>query len=206
MEKRDDIAIYPKPPVVTRSEWGCPDGPDTSHGNPEYTTVTHLILHHTATASDATDWAAEVRSIWQLHIFTNGWNDIGYNHLIDPNGVIYEGRAGGNNVLGAHFICANPNTMGTALLGNLSEIAPTERALASLVRLLAWKCSECGIDPLGSAYHEASGLDLMNIAGHRDGSSAMPDSGACPTETECPGNLFYPLLPLIRLRVKDALA
>jgi hypothetical protein len=206
MGRRGDIVIYPKPPVVTRTEWGCPDGQDTSHGNPEYTTVTHLILHHTATQNDATDWAAELRAIWNLHVFTNSWKDIGYNYLIDPNGVIYEGRAGGDDVLGAHFICANLNTMGTALLGNLSETPPTRRALASLVRLLAWKCSERGIEPLGVAFHPASGLELDNIAGHRDGMGARSDCGACPTETECPGKLFYAVIPMIRLRVKAELA
>ena len=203
--RRGDIVIYPKPPVITRTEWGCPDGQDTSHGNPEYTRVTHLILHHTATPNDVTDWFAEVRTIWELHIFTRGWNDIGYNYLIDPDGVIYEGRAGGDNVVGAHFICANLNTMGTALLGNLSETPPTERALTSLARLFAWKCSQGGIDPLGRGLHPASGLDLENIAGHRDGSRAEPGSGACPRETECPGKFFYPVIPRIRLRVKDEL-
>ncbi|MFN7929681.1 MAG: hypothetical protein U0Y68_17395 [Blastocatellia bacterium] len=50
----------------------------------------HLLVHHTANANTATDWAAVVRAIWSFHIFTNGWSDIGYNYLIDPN-VIYEG-------------------------------------------------------------------------------------------------------------------
>ncbi|MGH9848173.1 MAG: hypothetical protein ACREEM_56545, partial [Blastocatellia bacterium] len=45
---------YPKPPVTTRTEWGCPDGQVTTHGTLSYTTVTHLIVHHTATGNTAT--------------------------------------------------------------------------------------------------------------------------------------------------------
>lgn len=205
-ENRGALAVYPKPSVVTRTEWGCPDGQDNSHGISAYTTVTHLIVHHTATPNDATDWAAEVRGIWELHIFTNGWSDIGYNYLIDPNGVIYEGRAGGDNVQGAHFSCANANTMGVALLGTFIEAAPTEQALASLKYLLAWKCNQRDIYPLGTTFHGGTGLELRNISGHRDGNSALPNSGACSKGTECPGDMLYSMLPAIREGVRTLLS
>ncbi|MGH9801277.1 MAG: hypothetical protein ACRD82_13000, partial [Blastocatellia bacterium] len=66
-------AKYPKPPIVTRTEWGCPDGQVTTHGTLSYTTVTHLIVHHTFSPSTATngDWAALVRSVWNFHVFSN---------------------------------------------------------------------------------------------------------------------------------------
>lgn len=62
---------YPKPPVVTRTEWGCPDGQITTHGSLSYTTVTHLIVHHTFSPSSATDgdWAALVRAVWNFQCF-----------------------------------------------------------------------------------------------------------------------------------------
>lgn len=188
---------YPKPPVVTRTEWGCPDGQVTTHGTLSYTTVTHLIVHHTATGNTASggDWAAVVRSIWNFHIFTNGWADIGYNYLIDPDGVIYEGRAGGDNVQGAHFSGVNAGTLGVSMIGTFTELTPAEKALNSLRRLLAWKADQRGLDPLGRARHAASGLELNNISGHRDG----------PGATECPGNALYPLLPSLRARVKELL-
>lgn len=59
---------------------------------PLYTTVTHLIVHHTAGANTAADWPSVLRSIWVLHVMGNGWNDIGYDYLIDPDGLPYEGR------------------------------------------------------------------------------------------------------------------
>ncbi|HMX28455.1 MAG TPA: N-acetylmuramoyl-L-alanine amidase, partial [Blastocatellia bacterium] len=189
---------YPKPPVVTRTEWGCPDGQVTTHGTLSYTTVTHLIVHHTFSPSGPIngDWAAAVRSVWNFHVFSNGWADIGYNYVIDQNGVIYEGRAGGDNVVGAHFSGVNGGTMGVVVIGDFTSATPPPPALNSLKKILAWKADQRGIDPAGKSRHAASGLDLNNISGHRDG----------PGATECPGNAFYPLLPGVRTDVKNLLA
>jgi uncharacterized protein (TIGR03437 family) len=187
---------YPKPPVVTRTEWGCPDGQGTTHGSLGYTTVTHLIVHHTVNDNNATDWPAVVRSIWNFHIGANGWADIGYNYLIDPNGAIYEGRSGGDNVLGAHFSGVNAGTMGVALLGTFTDVAPAAKALNSLKKILAWKADQRNLDPTGTSLHAASQRNLNTISGHRDG----------PASTECPGNSLYPLLPAIRTDVKNLLS
>ena len=84
-----------------------------------------MVVHHSAGANEARDWAAVMRSIWVLHVAGNGWNDIGYNFLIDPNGVIYEGRAGGDGVIGAHFSGVNTGTMGVSMVGTFSSQAPT---------------------------------------------------------------------------------
>ena len=189
---------YPKPPVVTRTEWGCPDGQVTTHGSLSYTTVTHLIVHHTFSPSGAIngDWAAAVRSVWNYHVFSNGWADIGYNYVIDQTGVIYEGRAGGDNVQGAHFSGANGNTMGVVIIGDFTTATPPPAALNSLKKILAWKADQRAIDPAGQSRHAASGLTINNISGHRDG----------PGATECPGNAFYPMLPNLRTDVKNLLS
>lgn len=196
-ETQQTATKYPKPPVVTRTEWGCPDGQSTTHGTLSYTTVTHLIVHHTFEPRDAPggDWAAAVRSVWNFHVFSNGWADVGYNYLIDPNGVIYEGRAGGDNVVGAHFSGVNGNTMGVVLIGDFTNAVPTAPALASLKKILAWKADQRALDPAGQRLHAASGLTLQVISGHRDG----------PRSTECPGNAFYPHLPTLRADVKNLL-
>lgn len=190
-------AKYPRPPVVTRTEWGCPDGQITTHGNLSYTTVTHLIVHHTFSPSGPIngDWAAAVRSVWNFHVFSNGWADIGYNYLIDQNGVIYEGRSGGDNVTGAHFSGVNGGTMGVVVIGDFTSATPPAAALNSLKKILAWKADQRGIDPAGQSRHASSNLMLNNISGHRDG----------PGATACPGNAFYPLLPNLRTDVKSLL-
>jgi hypothetical protein len=186
---------YPKPPVVTRTEWGCPDGQITTHGSLSYTTVTHLIVHHTAMGVEApsSDWPELVHSIWNFHVSERGWADIGYNYLIDPNGMIYEGRSGGDDVMGAHFSGVNDGTMAVALLGDFTDAAPTLDALNSLKEILAWKCNQRGLDPEGKSLHEASHLILNTISGHRDG----------PKATECPGEALYLLLPAIRAEVEN---
>jgi hypothetical protein len=189
---------YPKPTIVTRTEWECPDGAIAAHGSLKYTTVTHLIVHHTAMGVEApsSDWPALVRSIWKFHVLERDWADIGYNYLIDPNGVVYEGRAGGDNVIGAHFSGVNAGTMAVALLGDFTNEAPTSKALNSLKEVLAWKCDQRDLDPEGRSLHEASQFILNTISGHRDG----------PKPTECPGEALYLLLPAIRAEVKNLLS
>lgn len=181
----------PRPPVITRTEWGCPDGQVTRHGTLRYTTVTHLIVHHTVNSNTSPDWPAVVRSIWSFHIFDRGYSDIGYNYLIDPEGVIYEGRSGGDNVQGAHFSGVNAGTMGVALIGTFTNGLPSPRARESLRRLLAWKADQRDLVPYTAALHASSGLSLKVIAGHRDG----------PSPTECPGNALYAFLPQLRVEV-----
>ena len=182
-------AWWVKPPVVSRTSWGCPDGQD-SRWTPAYTTVTHLVVHHTAGSNYSSDWPAVVRSIWSYHTLTQGWGDIGYNYLIDPTGVIYEGRAGGENAIGAHFSGHNSGTMGVSIMGTYITVSPATAALDNLTEILSWKCSESYIDPLGISYHASSQLTLHNICGHRDGGN-----------TECPGQYLYDLLPVIRQEV-----
>jgi N-acetylmuramoyl-L-alanine amidase len=191
-----------RPALVSRTEWGCPDGQSSASWAPQYTDVSHLIVHHTATTNAASDWPAQVRSIWTSHTYTQDWGDIGYNYLIDPLGVIYEGRSGGDDVIGAHFSCQNANTMGVALLGEFGAAAPTLEAQASLERLLAWKAGQRGIDPLGASDHPGTELVLDNISGHRD---ANDSPTACTTTTICPGDQLYALLPEIRTAVAVAI-
>lgn len=195
--QQQQLAKYPKPPVVTRTEWGCPDGQVTTHGTLGYTTVTHLIVHHTFSPSGAIngDWAAAVRSVWNFHVFSNGWADIGYNYVIDQTGVIYEGRSGGDNVTGAHFCGTNAGTMGVVIIGDFTNATPPATALNSLKKILAWKADQRGIDPTGVSRHNSSGRDLNNVSGHRDGCA-----------TACPGDALYPLLAGVRTDVKNLLS
>jgi uncharacterized protein (TIGR03437 family) len=194
--------IADAPVYITREQWGCTPATCPAKDPPVYTTPTHLIVHHTATANNATDWAAVVRSIWVLHVQGNGWNDIGYNYLVDPNGVLYEGRAGGDGVLGAHFSGVNGGTMGVSMLGTYSTVPASDAALATLRAMLVWQVDKWHIDPLAKQLHASSGLLLDTISGHRDANLSTVASGA----TECPGNGLYTVLPAIRHAVYDGLA
>jgi hypothetical protein len=101
-----NICPVEKPEVVAREQWGYPgkwrfDNPPHAR----YAQVTHVIVHQTETPNNTApyqDYAGWVRSIWTFHANVLGWGDVGYNYLVDPNGIIYEGRAGGDNVVGIH--------------------------------------------------------------------------------------------------------
>lgn len=187
---------------LTRAEWHCPE---TKFQSKRQTApIHHLIVHHTATANDVQDWPAVVRTIWNFHAVTNGWRDLGYHYLIDPNGVIYEGRAGGEKSAGIHFSCANTGTLGIALLGNYLTAAPSEAALQSLEKLLATKCQQFHLDPLGTSFHASTGLQLPHIAGHLDANASK--GGHVCAGTHCPGEKLYTLLPSIRAAVKKIVA
>lgn len=180
----------PLPGYVTRTGWNCPSGQEITRGPASFTTVTHLIVHHSAGVNTSTNWAQVVLAIWNFHVNSNGWADVGYNWLIDPNGIIYEGRGGGDNVVGAHFCGRNTNTMGVCMLGNFNTVEATTAAFNSLATILAWKACANQLDPQQTALHNASGLQLLRVSGHRDGCA-----------TECPGENLYRVLPQVRSAV-----
>lgn len=197
-----------KPSVVSRTGWGSPDG-QSSRVQPVYYAVNHMVVHHSADSnslSSGQSWADRVRAIWSFHTFTRGWGDIGYNYLVDPNGVIYEGRAGGDDAVAFHDT-ANYGSMGVVMIGTYDSVSPQTAAVNSLVELLSWKAEQKRIDPLGRSYYYGctisnyckpytTGGIVENIAGHRQ---------VTPGHTECPGNSLLNLLPTVRQRVSDRL-
>jgi hypothetical protein len=202
--------VLAKPGVVSRVGWGSPDG-QGSRAQPSYYPVNHLVVHHTADSSTLLpgepNWAARVRAEWSFHTYTRGWGDVGYNYLIDPNGVIYEGRAGGDDAVAFHDT-ANYGSMGVVLIGTYATTEPTGAAQDALVQLLAWKASQKHIDPLGSSYYYGCSISkycypfrpgavVENIAGHRQ---------VTPGHTTCPGDGTMVDMPGIRNRVKQALS
>ncbi len=184
----------PKPAICYRSCW-CPSGNCPKDPNPSYTIADHLIVHHSAGSNNSSNYAAVVRSIWDFHVNTNGWSDIGYNFLIDGNGVIYESR--GDSVLGAHFSCMNHETVGICLLGNFELAAPRDSAVSSLIKMLAWEACDKNIAPTQSSYHNSSELTIPNISGHSHANTSTAAHG-CPKGTLCPGDSLFQLLPMIR--------
>lgn len=174
----------PQPSFKGRDQW-CQNGNCPTDNTPIFTEVSHLIVHHTAGSNTSSDWSSVVYSIWNYHVNTNGWDDIGYNWLIDPNGVVYEGRA--DNIQGAHFCGKNGNTMGICILGTYTDVEPQAASMKTLKRLFAWKACQEDIDPKGISYHPQSDEELYVVSGHRDGCA-----------TACPGDMLYALIPNLR--------
>lgn len=193
----------PKPPLVSRNDWGAPEGESSPRWTPKYRRVTHIIIHHTATPNNDTDWAARVRAVWYYHANTRGWGDIGYNYVVDPNGVIYEGRSGGDDVEAGHAYPFNTGSMGVGMLGNFMTVAPTNAAQSALSDLIAWKVNQRGIDPMGSAsltgYTNCGGVITYTrptIGGHRDYAGTACGKGF--NTSTCPGDVLHAMLPQIR--------
>lgn len=196
------LASAGEPAIVTRAQWAANE--DIVRGKPSYAPAIRLaIVHHTAGTNAYTpaQAAAIVRGIEEYHVVGNGWNDIGYNFLVDRFGNVYEGRAGGitRNVVGAHSEGFNRGTVGVALIGNYTAATPPAAQQAALVRLLAWRLDLAHVDPLSTVVYTSGGnakfaagtrVTLRAISGHRD-----------TGPSECPGDGAYALLPAIAQRV-----
>lgn len=171
------------PAVVDRAGWGANES--WRKGTPTVARdVTMTVVHHTGHAKGSvansysrTEAPALVRSFYSYHTRTLGWNDIGYNLLIDRFGTIYEGRAGGieNGVVGAHAGGYNAGSFGVSVIGNFLSEDASAAAYESLANVIAWKSQLHGMDPLGTSSRTYNGTSLRTVSGHRDmGNTACP--------------------------------
>ncbi|MBI1813014.1 N-acetylmuramoyl-L-alanine amidase [Candidatus Peregrinibacteria bacterium] len=149
-----------------------------------------LVIHHTAmTVTGETRSPLErMRALYQYHTVNRSWGDIGYHYVIDENGQIYEGRAGGDYVVGGHAYCHNVGSIGIALMGNFSVEQPTQAQTKSLQWLLISLSEKYGIDLHRSALFH--GKTLPPIVGHRQ-----------LLTTDCPGDTLFAALDQIRQNV-----
>ncbi len=194
------------PTIITRAQWGA-DESIRAKGR-IYAPLSKLVVHHTASPNRPADPASVVRSMYVAQV-RRGYDDIGYNFLIDHRGRVYEGRAArsygtalhdsedgqGRGVMGAHAMFTNAGTVGVAMIGTFSSMLPTDDALNSLVRLLAWKVAAHRINPTGSDRFRAPyqrWKTFPNIAGHREVDA-----------TACPGRALARYIPTIRQQVKN---
>lgn len=185
-----------RPPIIGREEWGA----ELAHGGadrgeiewiPEYETVKHVIVHHSETPRFR-DPLVEIRSIHYYHAITRGWGDIGYNYLVDFLGNVYEGRAGGENVIGGHAFQYARGSAGICAMGSFSMESSTPEAIAGLTWITAWAARD--LDPLArSDFHQTP--NLPTVCGHRD-----------VVDSSCPGDGLYADLPTIRWAVADVIS
>jgi N-acetylmuramoyl-L-alanine amidase len=195
-------AAEPQPEIVPREDWGgdrCP--PRTA---PDLGEVKAAFIHHTVTANDYSPEEAPqvVLGVCRFHRNSNGWNDIGYNFLVDKYGTVYEGRAGGIDqaIVGAQAQGYNAQSTGIANLGTFTSAEQSSEALDAIAGLIRWKLPLHGTATSGSVvltstggssnkYPAGSQVRVPKVAGHRD-------TGA----TECPGDALYDQLPELRRR------
>ncbi len=193
------LSIAGSPTIIPRESWGA-DESIRRDKVPAYAPVLRFaLIHHTVNSNSYTpaESAAMVRGIYVYHVKGNGWNDIGYNFLVDKYGQVFEGRFGGidRNVVGAHSLGFNNGSVGVAVIGNYNGVGISQAARASLVKLLAWRLDVAHLDPLSFVNVLSGGnqkfpagipVNLRAISGHRD-----------TYFTECPGNALYAEIPSI---------
>jgi hypothetical protein len=183
------------PPIIPRLSWGANEL--LKRAPPAYSdSLAFAVVHHTAGANTYTRTQAPaiVKAIQIYHVQGNGWNDIGYNFLVDKYGRIYEGRYGGTqrNVIGAHAEGFNTGSVGVAVIGNYDPASLSAAARDAVAQLLSWRLDIAHRDPL-TTFNWLSGgnprfprgvpVFLRTIVGHRD-------TGF----TACPGDRLYPQL------------
>jgi hypothetical protein len=191
-----------QPAIVPRTEWGGDSVPPRAA--PSYGEIQAAFVHHTVSSNA---YAPEespgiVLGIARYHRDSNGWNDIGYNFLVDQYGQVFEGRAGGVDqpVIGAQAQGYNSVSTGIACIGTFTSVPQSEAGLDALAHVIGWKLSLHGVptegtvvvSSLGGAsnrYPSGTPVTLQRISGHRDGDA-----------TSCPGEVLYGQLPDLRAR------
>jgi hypothetical protein len=196
------LQIAGSPPIIPRASWNANES--IRRAPPAYSDAVHFaVVHHTAGSNDytAAESAAIVRGIEIYHVEGNGWDDIGYNLLVDKYGQVFEGRYGGVDkpVIGAHAEGFNTGSVGVAVLGDYTTKTLPSAAKTALEQVLAWRLDLAHVDPLSTFQWLSGGnprfpkgvpVFMRAIAGHRD-------TGF----TDCPGNALYAELPQIAKEV-----
>ncbi|MCD6544287.1 MAG: N-acetylmuramoyl-L-alanine amidase, partial [Flavobacteriaceae bacterium] len=197
--KKQILAGCTQPAFQGRDDW-CPSGNCPKSTNPSVINPTHIVVHHSAGQTNSSDFAAVVRSYWDYHVNSRGWADIGYNWLIDPNGIVYEGR--GDRIRGAHSPCMNAISTGICFIGNYEgSTQPSANGMQALKDMIAWDASDKNIDVLTSSYVSALNGNIEHISGHKDGYDQYPSSNC--TSTACPGANLHNKLQTIRTDVSN---
>jgi|GEM_PF-5927071 len=187
--------------IVPRAQWNATPPKEA----PEKASWTKIVVHHSAIHfPSGADAGSMARSFQRSHL-SQGWNDIGYNFLVAPDGRVLEGRAGGKNTQGAHTYKVNEKTVGINFMGQFSEPdgralglnQPTQAQIESGAKLIAWLAHECGIDLAGSgplAPAVRAGVDVPNLTTH----AFVGANLVSPEPTSCPGSLMIKKIPSMK--------
>lgn len=222
VEERATTREVTLPAYVSRRDWGANESWRRSEDGDAafpvaFAGVQKITVHHTATMTPwSSDAAADlVREIYHEHCVELGFGDIGYHLLIDPEGVVYEGRYSGGTrfpvydvrpaegvpdaVVAAHTKGYNVGNIGIALIGDLDEIGISDAAWWSLVTTIALICRNTGLDPLGRDEYvnpvNGNVIVAPNVGGHRH-----------YAETTCPGEALMGWMSDLRSEVAAAVS
>jgi len=184
-------AVTNIPTIYPRSSWSNAkyDKRTKKIWPAEYEDPEVIIIHHTATNYKGSA-SKQIKKIYRYHSYTRRWGDIGYNYIIGKDGSIFEGRYGGNGVIGGHayFNGTNYNkgSIGIAVLGDYTKEELSSQTLDSLEKLIGWLASNNNIEI--NAEIKFHGKKLKSaVVGHKD-----------VADTACPGKNVYNNLDSLR--------
>jgi hypothetical protein len=200
-----------KPDIVSRRAWGAERrrGGCEPRRRPDYGRVRAAVVHHTVGSNSYSEAEAPsvVLAICRYHRNALGWDDIGYQALVDKYGNIYAGRDGGlgRPVIGAQAQGVNDQTTGVSVMGTFTQRGITKASMRGLTRWLSWKITKHGFTTRGRArlvsrggptakFKEGHRFRTKRIIGHRR-----------TNLTECPGNGLNRELDTLRRRVQNAI-
>jgi N-acetylmuramoyl-L-alanine amidase len=149
----------------------------------------HIVIHHAATPNtrvvSLSHAYALSRQIQYFHMHGRGWNDIGQQLTISRGGYVMEGRQyslsailTGRHVVGAQTLHHNSHTLGIENEGDYTTAPVPARLWSALVQTCVFLCAAYELNP------------YLAIVGHRDFN-----------HTDCPGDVLYARLPVLRRAV-----
>jgi len=190
-----------QPPIIARAAWAR--ATQLPRVAPEYGEVKMAFVHHTENPNGYTagEVPAMLRAIYAFHRDVNGWNDIGYNFVVDLFGRVFEARAGGVDepVVGAHAggynLESNRNRRARVLLGDADLGGRTQHAAAAAgVEARAARSGDAGTragarQPSWSRVQQISRprARLANPGSPGTATRTAPNAPATPCTASCRG-------------------
>jgi hypothetical protein len=200
-DKEDEVKVKGvAKDIIKRKKWDrkndCKPRRKSKEGE-----VDAVVIHHTVNANNYSknEAADMVLGICRFHRNGNGWDDIGYNFVVDRFGDIYEGRNGGieRANIGAQSLGFNNTTSGIANLGDFDKQKVPKDALKAQAKLIQWLAKVHDFDPSDKAklkatedsgeYDKGDKAKVDAISGHQD-----------LVSTDCPGRELYDQLKKLR--------
>ena len=216
----------------SRADWNADESiTDWSKGTatPQFAPDQALTVHHTAGSNDPNqNYSNTVLAIEQYHVLTNGWSDIGYQYLIDPNGVVYEGRYSGHTslsclttggdgsdfahrssddavVTGAHVGGYNTGNLGIALLGCFDTDPYCQPGTYGPNDIVPTPAAMTALEQLLAKLTTRHGLNPTGTVNYANSVTMPTISGHkdWPSQaTVCPGGNVYSQLGTVRSTVR----
>jgi hypothetical protein len=193
------VSNAPRPTIRPRSDWGAVRARDINYSRE----MKLAIVHHSAGGNDYSPGQVPsiIKGIQSYHLYTQGWDDIAYNFLVDKYGGIWEGREGGVTrlVRGGHTAGFNTDTVGICLLGNFVTAVPPSAATNATAAIVAWKLGYHGRDVSTNVMYTAgTGAKRADYPpGTTKSVPALTMHGDLGV-TSCPGGHVRSRIPTIR--------